>query len=390
MRRTVPGIVLLAAFHAAAAGAQTSSLEINGLVDLVAASGRDALAMNMFNKGDTMFDPYRLRLYVAGDMSPGLHANAQVTFSEVGGAAAEGAWLVWTPKSGRDLHVQAGKTPWPIGTYGPRTYSDENPLVGTPLMYQYHTTLRMDAIPPNADALLAAAGTGQYGPDYGAGRGFRGMPIAYDHCWDFGVALVGSARPFEFSLGFGNGTPSAPSAGPDGNDGKSVLGRIGISPRPELRLGVSGGYGPYLPNKFASAMPAGKSVEDFNQRLYMADAEFLFGHLEARAEGYFNTWETPTVGDLDVTGGYAELRATVTASGYVAARYDLMRFGELAGTTTPSQPWDHDRDRVEAGIGYRAARRATLKGVFQRNTEHLPNGASSQDDLYAVALSLGF
>jgi hypothetical protein len=122
----------------------------------------------------------------------------------------------------------------------------------------------------------------------------------------------------------------------------------------------------------------------------MADAELLVGHIEARAEAYLNTWETPTVGKLDVTGGYAELRATVTASGYVAARYEVMRFSELAGATTPSQPWDLNRDRIEAGVGYRVARRVTLKGVFQRNTEHAPTGGTRHDDLFATALSVGF
>ncbi len=390
MTRALSMTALLVTVATAAAQAQAPAVQVRGLVDLVANSGRDALAMNAFNKGDTSFDPYRLRLFVGGEMSPGLQALAQVTFSETGGTSAEGAYFVWTPAKSRDLHLQAGKIPWPLGTFGPRTYSNENPLVGTPMMYQYHTTLRMDAIPPNADALLAAAGTGQFGPNYGSGKGFRGMPIVYDHCWDFGVTVTGSASPFEFALGIGNGTPAAPSAGPDANDGKSLMGRLGFAPRPQVRVGISAAYGPYLPERFAPVMPAGTSVGDLAQRLLMADAELLVGHIEARAEAYFNSWETPTVGELDVTGGYAEVRATVTASGYVAARYEVMRFSDLAGATTPSRPWDLDRDRIEAGVGYRVARQVTLKGVVQRNTEHASTGGTRHDDLVAAALSVGF
>ena len=88
-----------------------------------------------------------------------------------------------------------GKIPWLLGTYAPRTYSDKKPLIGTPLMWYYHTTLRYDALPPTTDALLAAAGTGQYGTSYAPGQPPRkGIPVLYDACWDVGVALNGSAQ----------------------------------------------------------------------------------------------------------------------------------------------------------------------------------------------------
>jgi hypothetical protein len=117
----------------------------------------------------------------------------------------------------------AGKMPWIIGTYGPRTYSDRKPLIGTPLIYQYHTTLRYDAIPPNADALLAVAGRGQYGVQYGGATSkFRGMPVIYDFCWDAGLAVTGSQSGLEYAVGMINGAPGWMVPSQDNNNGKSV------------------------------------------------------------------------------------------------------------------------------------------------------------------------
>ena len=246
------------------------------------------------------------------------------------------------------------------------------------------------AVPPTADALLAAAGTGQTGPDYGGGVGEKGMPVSYDRCWDFGVVAMGTVRRMEFSFGAVNGTPSAPSPGPDENDGKAFLGRLGFAPWPAFRVGVSGAYGPYLPEGVQSALPAGARLDDFHQRLGMADLELQLGHYEVRAEGYVNVWETPTVGDLRIGGGYVEGKATVIPSLYVAGRYEVMRFGQLAGATVTSRPWDENRDRLEAGLGYRVARRAALKTVFQRNLERPVGEDVKHADLYAVAFSLGF
>ena len=53
----------------------------------------------------------------------------------MGGTRADGAYALWTPWKSRDLHLQAGNIPWPVGTWAPRKYSDKNPLIGEPLIY---------------------------------------------------------------------------------------------------------------------------------------------------------------------------------------------------------------------------------------------------------------
>jgi len=367
-------------------------IHLRGLLDLALAPNNDAVALNQLNAGGTAFDPYRARLFVDGKPSDHFDVFAQLHLSEQSGVLIYGAYATWTPDLERDLHLEAGKLPNPIGTYPPRTYSDKNPLMGMPLTCQYHTSFRGDLLVPDIDALLSEAGNGQYGVDYAPGDGgWRGMPIVYDFCWDVGIVALGSLRPLEFSIGVTNGTPSASNPGRDNNEDKSVMGRVGINPIPSLRVGVSASTGAYLPNDVEPGLPAGTSAERYDQTLYMVDAEWMWDRLELRGEGVFNTWETPNLGDLDVTSWYLEGKFAFLAGAYVAARYDQMLFEDIQGTTGPARPWDDDVRRFEGGLGYRFDRRVLGKVVYQTTTlDPGPTGASRTENLVAAQLSLGF
>ena len=72
---------------------------------------------------------------------------------------------------------------------------------------------------------------------------------------------------------------------------------------PGVLRSVSIPYGPYLAEEFSSQLQAGETVTKHNQKLIMADAEWSFGHVELRSEGFSNTWETPTLGSPDVQVG---------------------------------------------------------------------------------------
>jgi hypothetical protein len=376
---------------ASAAGA--ADFSFHGLLDLAVAPRGDAFEANRLTRGDNPFDAYGLRLFVEGTVATKFAVFSQVVLSDGTDQHApyvDGAYVQYSPSAETDFHLVAGKMPWLLGTYAPRTYSNRNPLIGKPMMYQNHTTLQWSAAPQNADALLAQAGKGNDAFTYKPG-GFAtvGMAVVDDSYWDFGAMLTGSARPLEYALGFANGTPGWGSTAQDDNDGKSVLGRIGLAPLPGLRVGVSGSYGPYLANWVW--VPAGRTVNDYNQDLVMADLEFLAGHSELRAEGYQNVWQTPTVGDLRVAGFYVEGKQTLLAGLYAATRYEQMRHSDLRASSGNLQPWDRDRDRIEAGFGYRMDRGVLMKAVYQRNTERGDvSAAQATHDLYAAQLSLSF
>src|SRR5262249_53473736 len=181
-------------------------------------------------------------------------------------------------------------------------------------------------------------------------------------------------------------------AGEGGKGGKRLLGRVGLVPSPALRIGVSAAYGPYLQDRLDPKLPVGKRATDYHQRLGMTDLEVLAGHLEVRGEGVWNTWETPTVGDLDVTGGYAEAKYAFSFGGYVAGRFDLLRFGKIKDSSGAERPWDADVTRFETGVGYRFNRGTIAKLVYQHN--ELDYGSASMEEerssLVAAQLSVSF
>jgi hypothetical protein len=382
----------LAGWVAPAIPARASDLAFHGLLDVVFAPRGTAYDYNVLTRGDSPFDAYGARVFADGRVSDQLTVFAQVVRRDATALYVDGAYASYQPLKTHDLSVMAGKVPWAIGTYAPRTYSNKNPLVGTPLMYQYHTSLIWYDLPPDADALLATAGQGSYGVDYFGYPMGMGMPIVDDSYWDVGVTVAGSARPVEYALGAVAGTPGWGSTSKDENSGKSLLGRIGIVPMPGLRVGASAAYGPYLVEELNASLPAGRSVGDYHQRLAMVDLELQRGHVELRAEGAFNVWETPTVGDLKVKGGYAELKYLLPFGAFVAGRWDALRFGEIANSSGQKLPWDCNVTRIESGFGYRFSREAVAKVIYQRTDLGVP-GTSDQTqklDLIAAQLSIAF
>jgi hypothetical protein len=389
---TPPVAVFVLLLLAAPARADVlDAIRLGGQLDLAYADKSAAVELNTLNAGGSAFDTYRLRLFAEATPVSRLDLFTQFFWSEATGAMAYGAYVSYAPLAGRDLHLMAGKLPWIIGTWGPRTYADENPLIASPLVYQYHTTFPFGGQVPDADALLAQAGNGQFGVSYYPGdNGGRGMPIVYDFCWDFGVVAAGSVSPLEYALGVYNGTPSSSQAGRDDNHGKSILARVGVQPVPNVRLGVSGAIGPYVPSDFEPAL-GGADAESFDQRLAMADLEVLYGRAELYAEAFWNRWETPTVGDLDTRGYYVEGRYALPIGVFVAARWNAIDFDEITNSLGESFSWDADVDRLDAGAGYRFSRDVIAKLTHQSNWLRYEDGRGDQRyDVVGAQLTLKF
>ena len=375
---------------AAAPRADATEFQVRGLLDVVMAEPGRAYEHNVLMRGDSPFDAYGLRMFADAQVNRRLQVFSQLVVRDATAPYLDGAYLMFTPSLDRDMHLLAGKIPWAIGTYAPRTYSNHNPLIGTPLMYQYHTTLVWYALPPNADALLAIAGSGQYAVNYYGFGMSRGMALVDDSYWDMGATLNGSQRPLEYALSVTTGTPGWGNTTVDENHGKSVLGRIGLAPLPGVRIGVSGAYGPYLVSALNPDLPSGKSAEDYHQKLVMADLELLASHAEVRAEGAYNVWESPTVGNLKVSSAYAEFKYTLPFSTFLAGRWDVMRFGDILDSSGAAHPWDANVDRLEAGAGYRFTREAVGKLVYQHTKIDDADPRDQDLSMVAAQVSIAF
>ena len=364
-----------------------TEVRMRGLLDLGLVSSNDGRLLNRLTFGDSNLDPYRLRMFLDAQLSPSLEVHVQSILHEGSGALrADGAYALWTPWPGRDLSLEAGKIPWPIGTYAARTYSDKNWLMGSPLMYQYRTGLKWNALAADRDELVADAGLGQIDSD---GQ-HAYLPIVDKRWWDTGAVALGSLRPLEFSLGVVQGSPSWPSPGVDDTPGQTVLGRLGLVPAPGIRMGVSAADGTWMPSWLAYGLPAGASLRDYRETTLMADGELALGAFELRGEGVHRRWETITTGDLDVDGGYLEARVSLVSGAWLALRGDALRFSDVTTSANVTRPWDDDVQRLEGVIGYRMTRDVRFKLGVQR-TQRKPFGAGwVKTDLLMAGLGVKF
>lgn len=391
--RTV-GALLAAALLALAAGRARAegegAVRVHGELALTAASRGQAQVWNWDDTGTSAFDPYVAHVQAEDRLSPHWEVDGHAWYREAFGLRLLGAYVQYTPAPARDFHVLAGKIPWLIGSEADRAYPDKNPLVGVPLMYQFHSGLTWYSLPTGAASVVSTStyGDGFSGSPYYAG----GMPVVWESWWDVGLMAVGSARPFEAALGVTQGTPGWGEPAEDENSGKTLLGRIGVTPIPAVRVGVSAALGPYLVDALADSLPPGKNVSDYDQQLVMTDAEFALGHVELRGEAYRNVWQTPRTGDLRVSGYYVEGKYTLPVGLYAAARWEIQRFSKLDAGVGTGEPWHADQDRFEGGLGYRVARGVIAKAVYQRQRS-LAGGSSLPGDaagLGAVSLVVKF
>ena len=381
---------LLVAVLTLTSNASAADVRVRGTLDLTLSSGTEARELNSLTQGDSNFDPYRFQVFVDGAVSPTLSVYLEMILHErAAELRADGAYAQWTPWPDRDLHVQAGKLPWPVGTWEARSHSDHNPLIGTPLMYQYHTSLAWNMPTTSIDQLVASAGTGQYGLTYDGSPG-AGMPVVDVRYWDVGVVALGSRRPFEYAVGTTQGSPGWPVTNLDTSPGQTLLGRVGLMPAPGVRAGVSGAWGTWTPEWFAWQLPAGGSLRDYHEWLAMSDLELSRGGLELRGEGYLKGWQTIRTGELRLGGGYAETRVAIPGGAWLAARWETMRFSDVRTSAGVTRPWDDDIERLETGMGYRVSRDVRIKGALQRNVKHGFAENAEVANLFALSASIQF
>ena len=386
-----------------------SKVFFNGTLDLATAFGNEGVPQfHEFIRGDSPFDPVRLRLF--GDVA----FNRRLTLFN--------QFLIdpdirFAPKSflrsylrlnifetqDADLSIQAGKIPTVFGNLGNRAYSPENPLISVPLVYHYFSSLRGNQLPANNLDLLQERGNGlsrEFGGFEGGGahRGFNGMPIIYDTCWDVGVQVIGSVSRLEYSVAVTQGTLSGPRALVlDDNRGKQLALRLKHVFSAELSVGGSFARGPYLNSVVQPALVEAQQVEDFNQRVYGIDVEYGVGHLSVVAEFMSNLWQTPNITDVqgnrtDLTNwsGYVEGKYVLRPGLFAALRYDTLGFGKIDDGSGFGKrvPWDYGVRSWEIGLGYYLTDQVIGKIVQQ--VHKIDEPGASWEPFWAVQLSTSF
>src|SRR5215204_291324 len=143
--------------------------------------------------------------------------------------------------------IQAGRIPPVFGAFGRRGYGvDANPLIGYPLVYQYLTSLRPDAIPATADDLLLMRARG-WRASYPVGvvAPAPGVPMVSAYRWDTGIQAHAAISAFDASFAITSGTLANPRVDDD-NGGRQMAGRVAWKPLTGLAVGASASHGEFL------------------------------------------------------------------------------------------------------------------------------------------------
>ena len=294
------------------------------------------------------------------------------------------------PLPDRRLDVQVGRIPPTFGGSSRRTYSRDNPLIGTPLAYQYLTSIRADTVPATVDELLQMRGRGWLS-NYSIGNLYaeHGVPLVNASSWDTGVQVSTGWQWMTAAVAITNGTPSHPLVSDD-NSGKQLALRVTADPMVGLTIGGSLARGEFLDRRVRALMP--HSDQDYDQGAAEIDVEYSRDHWLVRAETVSSSWRMP----IGTTGTPTTLRATATsvegrytlAPGlYAAARVEHLGFNRIASATQVDE-WDAPVRRVEIGGGYYVQRNLIARVSLQINRRD--GGRVTRSQLLAAQLLYWF
>jgi hypothetical protein len=362
---------------AAAQGLPTEPVSLGGGRVVLGAEVSATIAPEdpgFFNFTDYEYSTLRnVRLGMAGEVraSARLQFLAEVRLDHGRSFQPYGLYARIRPWPGRRFDIQVGRVPPTFGAFTRRTYAADNFLIGTPLAYQYLTSLRADAAPADGDELLRMRGRGWL-TNFSVGNpaAEAGLPVVNGFRWDTGVQVHGVARDLEWTASVTTGTLSNPRVDDD-NDGRHVAGRLVWRPMPAVVAGFSVARGAFLSRRVARALPTA-SVDDLTQRAVGADLEYSAGRALVRSELIWSRWSLPVVraplmdGPLDAMSALVEGRYRLWPGVYVAARGERLGFSDIDGTDQ-RLPWDAPVRRAEVGIGWSIIRNVVVKASWQRN-----------------------
>lgn len=297
----------------------------------------------------------------------------------------------WQPWARHDLTVQAGIIPPVIGAYPRRAYGRDNVVIGSPLSYQYLTSLRPDALPATVDDLLRMRGRG-WQPSYPIGSKAitTGVPVVATSRWDTGAEASWRHGLVELAGAVTLGAPATPVVR-DPSDGLQYSGRVAVWLPGATTLGASAARGAWINRSVLNLYP--EDQRDRNDETVVGvDAETGVGPWLLRAEWLHASFTLPFLttaapDHLSTDSGFAEARYRFHPRWQVAARIEHLGFSHVTGTLNSGLPtsWDAPVERAEGVLGFRAMRNLEVRAGYQYNWR---DGGRVRERGYPTALVL--
>ncbi len=352
-------IVLALLFCSSSALAQ---MQISGLSDILFKNAEENDVTNLTFLGFSNFHTLRTRLFFDATIDRDVYFFAQILVDNFTGFQLYAAYARFQNLSGPKLNLQLGFIPTTIGSFVSRTYSDKNPLIGVPLLYNFHTAL--------SPSLLGSNGTLTELSAAKDARSRSGLPVIYDACWNSGVEIYGSAGNLDYSLGILSGSVTKPTV-EQSKEIPQFTSHLVYNFGPGFKLGASAYYGPYLYDDIFGEGDmldnASFKSSDFINSGIGYELYFARRYLEIYSEAFYSTWQYPGLPDLNLISGYFEFKYKFRPRWYIAGRFGLSEPGEIETAPGINEKWDYTLRRYEFGLGYKALRKMTIKLVTQIN-----------------------
>jgi hypothetical protein len=284
------------------------------------------------------------------------------------------------PWPNRRFDIQAGRIPPVFGAFSRASYGRANLLIGTPLAYQYLTSLRSNALPATAGDLLRMRGRGWLSSfPLGVAEADRGLPLINGARSENGIEVHGVNGIVEWVGALTTGTLSNPR---DDNNGRQIVGRVIARPLAAIAIGASAARGQYVDRVLESVLPEGRRLEEGIQQSFGVDAEYSEGQFLARTEFIRSRWTLPVAltsakaQELPVTSFLAEGRYRLLPGLQVAARGERLEFARIP-VPGGMETWEAPVRRIEIGLSYSLLRNVAVKTSWQHNKR---NGGRIRDE----------
>ena len=236
--------------------------------------------------GLSLYTP-NIRLFVDGQIDPNWGVTAvlqsdyyaRTDLSPVFFSMLAVRWQPWLDKA---VEFSAGRLIIPFGSYSNRFLSNENAFRHLPLTHEW--TLPVDKM------IGYTLGARSYGT-------FPGMTMVYNRMYTTGIAVsgvVGESRPFEYDLLWGMASPSG-FFDYNMHGMSALMGRAVWQPFISTRIGLSGGYGPYMKPAVQNDMISKDDLADYTQFVWGVDLEFSYRYIIFRLEYLRTKWSAPHI-----------------------------------------------------------------------------------------------
>lgn len=357
----------------AAAAPAPSRLTGGGEVTLIAGPVDDEAFFNFTDYEHNGLRVARVRLMGEWRIAPRFSVLGEARTENGDGVKIPAFYGRWQPWAGRGLTIQAGVIPPVIGAFSRRAYGRDNLVIGTPLAYQYLTSLRPDALPATADDLLRMRGRG-WQPSYPIGSTAitTGVPLIATSRWDTGVETTWRQGAIELAGAVTLGAPSTPVV-KDPSDGLQYSGHAAVWLPGAITIGVSGARGAWINRSVLNLYPENRRDEK-TQTVVGVDAEAGVGPWLVHAEWIHASFTLPFLvapapDHLSTDSAFAEVRYRFRPRWQVAGRLEHLGFSEITGTLNNGLPtsWDAPVERVEGVLGFRALKNLEIRGGYQYN-----------------------